>query len=60
MEGGDTVISLPAYVMDAVADIQGHLREAGLEDVRVEITAKHVFVQNRLYLKTYDYQEADE
>ena len=54
------MISLPAYVMDAVAEIQGHLREAGLEDVRVEITAKHVFVQNRLYLKTYDYQEADE
>ena len=53
------MISLPAYVMDAVADIQCHLRDAGLEDVRVEITAKHVFVQTRLYLKTYDNQEAD-
>ncbi len=54
------MISLPIYVMDAVTDIQAHLRDAGLEDIRIEITAKHVYVQNRLYIKTCDCLEGSE
>ena len=54
------MISLPVYIMDAVTDIQTHLRDTGLEDVRIEITAKHIYVQNRLYLRTCDHPEGDE
>lgn len=54
------MISLPDYVMDAIADIQGYLADAGLEDIRIEITASHLYAQNRNYIRARNRQEESE
>lgn len=45
--GGGTVISLPQFIMDDINEIQDYLDEAGLDDIRIEITANHLYAQCR-------------
>lgn len=46
VEGG-MMISLPQYVMDDINEIQDFLDEAGLDDIRIEISANHLYAQCR-------------
>ncbi len=41
------MITVPADVMDAICDIQEFLDQAGLEDIRIEITSKRLYAQCR-------------
>lgn len=50
--GGGTVISLPQYIMDDINEIQDYLDEAGLDDIRIEITANHLYAQCRQNIRT--------
>lgn len=40
-------IDFPPDIMDCIAEIQHHLRYAGLRDVRIEITANHLYAQSK-------------
>lgn len=46
------MISLPQYIMDDINEIQDYLDEAGLDDIRIEITANHLYAQCRQNIRT--------
>ncbi len=53
------MITLPDYIMEDIAEIQMFLRDAGLEDIRIEITASHLYAQNRSYIRAKGRYEGD-